>query len=482
MKHLELISQFREEIARLVNEVESSVAMGHFDINKICEDLVCGLFQELFGFAGLRNLNEDEKKNYPGVDLADDTIRVAIQVTSDRSLDKVKDTLQKVVNHGLYKKYDRIIIYVLTNKQNSYSDVSIKAICGDFIQFDARSDILDYKDVATKAANATPIKLKAATELLLAYGRGLEVGLSDIDFDPPSEPPEIIGTNLVEVYFPPTLYIAELIPEVLETENGRKLKSHRKAVGDFARKSNIHIPSDYEASEGRLITFRDLEMQGCPFEPLIEEGTTEAFRPSDYYGIDEDHERVFKSLLRFALQQKLYRHNVMWQHIERKFIFLPRSAGQNKRIENWTGQKISSRMVFERKFKSVKKDEVLSTRHFAFDADFMRLDECWYVALTTDWFFSFGDQYHRSFYGDKLLSGLKRMEKNRSVYDQFRFLSSWLEAIDGEDLFSDSSSNAPTISFASPLTLTGGRALDEDRWAPLTAEPDDQMQGRFGAL
>ena len=61
MKHIELINQFREEIANLVLEIEASVAMGHFDINKICEDVVCGLFQELFAFDQLSNLNEDER-------------------------------------------------------------------------------------------------------------------------------------------------------------------------------------------------------------------------------------------------------------------------------------------------------------------------------------------------------------------------------------------------------------------------------------
>lgn len=139
-------------------------------------------------------------------------------------------------------------------------------------------------------------------------------------------------------------------------------------------------------------------------------------------------------------------------------------------------------MVFERKFKTAKNNEVLSTRHFAFSVDFLRVDDGWFVALTPDWFFSAGDDYRRSFYGDKLLSGLKRMEKNRSVYDQFRFLASWLEHIDREDLFFEETSNVPTISFASPLKLVGGRSLDEQLWEPLHDPADDQLQERLGLL
>lgn len=482
MKHIELINQFREEIAKLAHEVQSSVAMGHFDINKICEDVVCGLFRELYGFDRLRNLNEDEKQNFPGIDLADDEGRIAIQVTSDKSLDKVKDTLKKVINHDLHEKYDRVIIYNLTSKQGSYSESAVAEICGDHLSFDVRSDILDSRDLSTRAANAEPQKLKAALDVLLAYMRGVDVGLSDVDFDPPGDPEELLGTNLVEIYFPPTLFIAEILPEVLKGKKGRKVKNHRKGVKDFSRENGQGIPSDFEASGGRLITFHDLESHDCPFRYLIDEGTVEEFAPSDYYEIDEDHERIFKSLLRFTLQQKLFKQDVMWQHNEGKFIFLPRNAEQKKRTEQWTGQKTSSRMVFERKFKTAKKEEVLSTRHLAFSVDFLRVDDGWYVALTPDWFFSYGNDYRRSFYGDKLLSGLKRMEKNRSVYDQFRFLASWLENIDREDLFSEETSNVPTISFASPLKLSGGRALDEQLWEPLHVQADDALQERLGIV
>lgn len=482
MKHIELINQFREEIAKLVLEVESSVAMGHFDINKICEDVICGLFRELYEIRNLRNLNVDEKQNFPGIDLADDDARIAIQVTSDKSLDKVKDTLRKAIEHRLYERYDRFIIYNLTKKQASYSDAVIAEICGDHIKFDIRADVLDPTDLSTKAANTDPHKLKRSLDVLLAYMHGFDVGLANEDFDPPEEPQEHLGINLVEFYFPPKLFIAEILPEVLESKKGRKVRNHRKGVKDYSRENGQAIPSDFEASGGRLITFHDMEPNDCPFRYLIDEGTIEEFAPSDYYEIDEDHERIFKSLLRFTLQQKLYKQSVMWQHHEGKFIFLPRGANPNKRAEKWTGQKVSSRMVFERKYKTNKKDEVLSTRHLAFSANFMRLNGGWYVALTPDWFFSYGDEYRRSFYGDKLLSGLKRMEKNRSVYDQFRFLASWLESIDREDLFSEEGDHLPTISFAAPLQLEGGCALDEQLWEPLSAHTEDELQERLGFL
>ena len=146
--------------------------MNHFDVNKICEDVICGLMRELYDFEDLRNLNSEEKVNYPGIDLADDEARVAIQVTSDKSLKKVKDTLRKVIKHRLTEKYDRIIIYCLTEKQQSYSKDAISAVCGDDICFNISSDILDYKDINAKAGKVAPERLEAALGHISAYIHG----------------------------------------------------------------------------------------------------------------------------------------------------------------------------------------------------------------------------------------------------------------------------------------------------------------------
>lgn len=477
MKHVRLISQFSEDLATLSREVEATVAAGLLDINKICEDVFCGLFKELYGFENLRNLNEEEKQNFPGIDLADDEARIAIQVTSDKTLDKIKDSLSKIIKHELHLKYDRIIFYILTRKQDSYSVKSIDAICDGNISFDTSSDIIDFSDLATKGAHASPKKLKNALDILGAYMRGCDVGLADEDFDPPSEPPETLSANLLEFYFPQTLYIAELLPEVF---GGRKVRNQRRAVGAYVREQERMVPSGYEVHSDKLITFHNLENNENPFDFLIDEGTVEPFGPDDYYGIDEDHERVFKSLLRFSLQHKLYRHRVIWQHREKLFTFLPIEDSDNTRIMQWEGQKKATRTVFERKFKKNEPDKVLSMRHFAFAVSFIILDGAWYLSVTPDWFFSYGNKYWPSAYGDNLISGKKRLETNRSVFDHFRFLCSWLKELDSEDLFSEEAMSAPQITFGQIYAFEGGRYLNEELWEPLVAKDDeDGDQGRL---
>ena len=480
MKHQRLIIQFREELTKVSQELEISLAMGHYDINKICEDLFCGIFKELYGFENLRNLNEVERMNFPGIDLADDDARIAIQVTSEKSLEKIKDSLGKIIKHKLHEQYDRIIFYILTRKQGSYSKNSISKVCEEKIGFDVGGDILDFTDLATKAASATPKALKNTVDILGAYLRGCDVGLAEQDFDPPEEPPETLAANMLELYFPQTLYIAELLPDVFD---GKEVRNQRMQVGAYVRSLGRSVPSDYEVSDGRLITFHKLEDRNDPFDFLIDEGTVEPFQPSEYYSIDEDHLRVFKSLLRFSLQQKLYKNRVLWEHKEGIFIFLPLEDSDNTRTVSWVGQKKATRTVFSRKFKRNEPEKVLSTRHFAFSLRFLTVEDTWYMAITPDWFFSQGGSYKQSVYGDKLLSGLKRMEKNRSVFNQFRFICSWLKELDANDLFSENAATYHHITFGHKLEFGGGRPLNEDLWEPLVVkDEDDSDQGRFDLL
>ena len=278
MKHVELLNQFREDLARLSREVEASAAMGHFDINKICEDVFCGVFKGLYGFENLRNLNEDERQNYPGIDLADDEAGVAIQVTSDKTLEKIKDSLKAIIKHQFHEKYDRIIFYILTRKQRSYSSSSVEEICGKKLTFDVSSDILDFTDLATRAATAKPQALKRAVDILRGYMRVCDVGLADEDFDPPQERSEILAANLLSVYFPNTLYIADLLPEVF---GDKKKRYQRRAVGEYIRSVEKSVPSDYEVRANKLITFHQLQDQDNPFSFLVDEGTVEPFDPAE---------------------------------------------------------------------------------------------------------------------------------------------------------------------------------------------------------
>ena len=154
-----LLSQFRKE-------VECSTATGTTDINVESENLLQQLLPEIYGHTDLRNLNLSEGSNFPAIDLGDDEERIAYQITSTPSIQKIKDTLQKFVNHELYTKYDRLIIYVLTEKQKTYQDKGLGEIIQGLFSFDIKNDVLDYRDLLNEISGFPEPKLRKVQEIL----------------------------------------------------------------------------------------------------------------------------------------------------------------------------------------------------------------------------------------------------------------------------------------------------------------------------
>ncbi|RJF92222.1 SMEK domain-containing protein [Noviherbaspirillum saxi] len=95
--------------------VTSNTKRGKHDIATDAEDFFAGFFNRLFPWT-LVNLNKTERKNFPAIDLGDTKHRVAIQVTAENSVDKIKATLDVFYDHGLRGSYDRLIILILSRK------------------------------------------------------------------------------------------------------------------------------------------------------------------------------------------------------------------------------------------------------------------------------------------------------------------------------------------------------------------------------
>lgn len=478
MKILDLQNEFRDLIAQLRLQIEAASAMGQFDAHKVSENLMCGLLRELCGWSDLRNLNR-EQANFPGIDLADDTRRVAVQVTATADIGKVKYTLEQFISHDLHKRYDRLIVYVLTAKQGSYSQAAIDAACGGKHQFSASADIWDYKELCSLAADAEPHKLQAALNHLKAYLRGVPVGLANEDIDPPLTPSESLMVNLVELYFPSSLYIARLSADLVERHGKRRPGLWRTTIREFNQENDFAVPSAYVIHSGNLVTFFDLTERDNPYKHLIEPGTTEEHRAGDYSAIDDDHERVFKSLLRFSLQHRLFKERVRWENDTGEFIFLPLEDGLNQREVVWQGEKKAKRNVFSRQFNKKDPSKVFLQKHLSFAAEFLHLDGHWFMAITPSWFFSYGDNFEKSGFSHDNLSWIKRQENNQQVMNHFRFISAWLCAIDDEDLFSERGSTDSFLSFGAPLTLSGAPSLEESGWRALpTTSEEDSLQPR----
>jgi tetratricopeptide (TPR) repeat protein len=147
--------------------------MSRTDINKVAETILIPLFTEVYGYKELKNLNYTEDSNYPGIDLGDETARVAFQVTSTSDTKKVKHTLSKFVENKFYEKYEQLIIYILTKKQDSYSGSGYEEIIQGKFTFDKDKDIWDYRDILREVANFQIDKARKVESILEAnFGEG----------------------------------------------------------------------------------------------------------------------------------------------------------------------------------------------------------------------------------------------------------------------------------------------------------------------
>lgn len=134
-------------MSRFVTEVNISNKMGMTDINQISEDVLIPLFSEIYGHSDLKNLNISEGPNFPAIDLGDEKRRIAYQITAESDSQKIKETLTKFVTHKLYKRFDHLIVYILTEKQKTYQGRGFNEIINGKFCFDKETDIRDYQDL-----------------------------------------------------------------------------------------------------------------------------------------------------------------------------------------------------------------------------------------------------------------------------------------------------------------------------------------------
>lgn len=134
----QLLSRFSEQVKILNSNSE-------FSINVHAENILIKILNVIFD-CDLKNVNYEENKNYPSIDLRDENKRIAIQVTSTSTLEKVKHTLSQFVSNNLYKDFDQLYIYILTEKRGRYNQEIINRITGGKFEFPS-DHVIDKTDL-----------------------------------------------------------------------------------------------------------------------------------------------------------------------------------------------------------------------------------------------------------------------------------------------------------------------------------------------
>jgi hypothetical protein len=154
------IGQIIDELTAVSRQVESRAGLQLYDLNRYLEDFFKDIFNIVYGYK-LINLNE-ERSNNPGLDLGDESAKVAFQITSTKTSEKINKTLEKAA--GQIGKFPTIFVLILVEKQGSYTglDTTLASPFG----FKADEHILDIGDVLKRVLSLPIDRLQQLHDLV----------------------------------------------------------------------------------------------------------------------------------------------------------------------------------------------------------------------------------------------------------------------------------------------------------------------------
>lgn len=170
-----IIGKIVDDLAILKSQVETRNKLGQFDLTKFCEDF----FREILNITynlNLQNLN-NARSNYPGVDLGDKKKRIAYQITSEKTSSKIDDTLSSL-NEDFSKAYDVIYIFIIGEKQTSYT---IDQNLAEKYSFKSTENIIDINVILKQIVIKDIQELKMLFDLFKSEFRQVKIELEPTD-------------------------------------------------------------------------------------------------------------------------------------------------------------------------------------------------------------------------------------------------------------------------------------------------------------
>ena len=455
--------------------IEAANQADLYDVSKLAEDVMIPVLRSAYNCQFLRNLNR-EKRDFAGLDLGDDNARIAFQITSDPSIAKIKDALQKIVAHKHYLRYETIYIYVLKQKQNKYSKKPLQEITKGFFHFDPDEHIIDSRNIIARIRNFD-------YEVIQSIEQTLEVHFANpakyfLRGQAPKRT-ETLTVNLMPIEIPSQLFMGkanydrnEVIEQSRENQFFVSRRSSDRAIVWAALKlKGLSFSSDWVVRSGSIITFHNLKDETLALSALVEPGTADPIPWRTYITkanqeLDVDHLNIVKELLRTTLQAQLRHRRIIWQHQERLFNFIDpeRNASEKRkeiRKEAWSRGRKDGRIVYRVHRWEDDPERIKFHEHLAFEASFDLYDSQWFMAIKPDWFCSY-DGYKKSRLHKGRVSFLKRNEHNSDVLESLLFITEILQKDQKKPLLKDV--RLPPIALGDLVTLPDSPSIDDAEW------------------
>lgn len=263
--------------------------------------------------------------------------------------------------------------------------------------------------------------------------------------------------NLIQLRgFPEKMYVA---PAYGGTRKRVWAKLREEELGD-----NERIPNAWVVHEKMVYSLVDPRCSRLG--SAMDLGALEQLDASEWaFSDDAQARRLFVQLLNFALRDDLGSQGVRYFKDQDVYAFLG-WPDEPPRELNYQNLKRRSTVTVVSHYKRTTKNgkEQHYQRHAAFQGRFRFLGGDWYLEITPTYRFTFNgkdlDWSHK-----QLLSGIKRLERNRSVLSQLLVWQSVLRAP------SRRADYTRLLDFAPLNSFSFRSAVDEDSFSPLDPHP-----------
>jgi len=222
-------------------------------------------------------------------------------------------------------------------------------------------------------------------------------------------------------------------------------------------------------------SFHDLREQ--PWPQLCDRGSVEQFDVDEWSDSDDpDVQREFVRLMNQALQHDMDTIHLWHSSKEHCFYFpakrIPSGDYKPYRYSYRGSKKRTSREVVK-VMRNSRTKEINCLRHSAFRATFLQVNNCWHLAIISDYIYT-TDGKTPYFYGEDLLSGIKRLERQRAVLNQTIM---WQRKLtEGKNLFNQNQPVNHLITFGDILKVECEKGISDKDWlaneVPIEFEPE----------
>ena len=184
-----------------------------------------------------------------------------------------------------------------------------------------------------------------------------------------------------------------------------------------ALKETKHPPrGEWVLTDKTLVSFHDLKED--PWRELCDRGTVERFDSDEFaFSEDEGPASTFTKLLYATLKEKLWAEGVRYDREFRYYHFMPTRDLRPRELHYQSLEKSTSRVVFGPYFHKKDAAKLRYYRHHAFEGQFRRFEEGWYLQITPTYRYTSDGKALYRWYEDEL-RGLKRLENNQAVLGQ----------------------------------------------------------------